>query len=192
MDAAPPHLDGSEEVGRRQAGLGLVSLLVTLGILGLLALIAVKAIPSTPSATGGTSSDTGASLIHHAGDTVAQANVMAAVSVVAAAAITDGGYGGVQAASLTGSSPGVVFTTGPSTNASHISLASGAGPPGGVTLAVRSTSGTCWLVWTSSATSWYGAETGHACVAPALGSPPGPGVAANGGIDWQSGGFPTT
>jgi hypothetical protein len=179
---------------RGQAGFGLVSLIVTLGILGLLAVIAVKAIPSSPSATGGTggtTSDSGASLIHHAGDTVAQANLTAAVSVVAQAAITAGGYGNVGAASLTGSSPGVVFTTGPSTNASHISVAAAGGSSGGVTLAVRSTSGTCWFVWTSSSANWYGVQTGHACAAPALGSPPGPGAAANGGIDWQTGGFPT-
>jgi hypothetical protein len=181
-----------DAVSRDQAGFGLVSLIVSLGVLGLLALLAVEVIPSNPATTGGTASRTGASLLPHAGDTVAQANLMSAVSVVAEAAITGEGYGSVQAASLAGSSPGVVFTTGPSTNAAHISVAAAAGPPGGVTLAVRSTSGTCWYLWMSSVATSYGADVGHPCVAPALGSPPAPSAPSGGAIDWQSVGFPST
>jgi hypothetical protein len=63
---------------------------------------------------------------------------------------------------------------------------------GSVTLANRSTAGTCWLVWKSGGSAtWYGAQTDQpSCTAPALASPPSPGPVSSSSIGWQENSFP--
>ncbi len=63
---------------------------------------------------------------------------------------------------------------------------------GSVTLADRSTGGTCWLVWSSAGTTaWYGAQTDQpSCTAPALASAPVTGPVSSTSIGWQQGSFP--
>jgi hypothetical protein len=72
----------------------------------------------------------------------------------------------------------------------------GGGDAGGgsITLADRSTSGTCWLVWRSAGGgTWYGAQTGQAsCTAPALASTPSPSPVSSSTIGWQMNSFPTS
>ena len=120
------------------------------------------------------------SLIPQAGDTEAQDNLRSALSAVAEAAITAGGYGSVDVSSLAVQARGDPFTAGPSISASQMSVAAAGGTNEGVTLAVHSASGTCWFVWTSSAATWYGVEASRAsCAAPALGSAPVAGAAGN-------------
>ena len=73
--------------------------------------------------------------------------------------------------------------------------AAGAGTSAGsgtVTLADRSTDGTCWLVWKGAGGStWYGAETGlESCTAPAISSTPSPGPVSSSSIGWKQGAFP--
>ena len=70
----------------------------------------------------------------------------------------------------------------------------GSGETGSITLADRSTGGTCWLVWKAAGGSeWYGAETGLAsCTAPAISSTPTPGPVSSSSIGWQQGTFPST
>ena len=86
---------------------------------------------------------------------------------------------------------GTTFTTGPSTSASQISVAAAGGTVGGLTMAVRSPSGTCWFVWRSNSATWYGAEAARSsCGAPALTTAPAGGGTGAGAIGWQSGGFP--
>ena len=64
---------------------------------------------------------------------------------------------------------------------------------GTVTLAARSSDGTCWLVWKGDGTAtWYGAQTGlGSCTAPALTSAPSAGAVTSSRIGWQQGSFPT-
>ena len=64
---------------------------------------------------------------------------------------------------------------------------------GTVTLAARSSDGTCWLVWKGDGTAtWYGAQTGlGSCTAPALTSAPDAGAVTSSSIGWQQGSFPT-
>jgi hypothetical protein len=79
----------------------------------------------------------------------------------------------------------------------------GVGAPGGsgggvgsasgtVTLAARSSNGTCWLVWKGEGSAtWFGAQSGQSrCTAPALVSVPSPGPVTSSAIGWQQGGFP--
>jgi hypothetical protein len=106
---------------------------------------------------------------------------------------------------LTGSSGGVGSGAGAPSGGTYglggaVGAATGAagGPNGGgadsgtVTLASRSTSGTCWLAWKAAGSvTWYGAQT-HlpSCAAPALASAPTPGPVTSSSIGWQQGSFP--
>lgn len=120
-----------------------------------------------------------------------------------AAAIQSGGYGSLSPSELSASEPSVTFVAGPSSNASTVSVALGpsqpgpstggpGGPGGSITLADRSSDGTCWLIWKGGvAGTWYGAQTGlSSCTAPALTTAPSPGPVSPATIGWQQGGFP--
>jgi hypothetical protein len=67
----------------------------------------------------------------------------------------------------------------------------GSGNGGAITLADRSTDGTCWLIWRSAGGTWYGAQTKQAsCTAPPLASAPPAGAVTSATIGWQQGSFP--
>jgi hypothetical protein len=152
----------------------------------------------------------------------AQQNLATGLTSVETAAASAGGYGSIDAASLTASDPAISFVTGASSNADTISVAVGGGDGGGtgaatggigaaigaatatatatgagqggeVTLADRSSNGTCWLVWKSGAgPAWYGAQTNlPSCTAPALTSTPTASPVSSSSIGWQEGSFPT-
>ncbi len=101
---------------------------------------------------------------------------------------------------VTGGSPGSPAGAGVPGGAvgAAINGAGGGGESGGstgsgtVTLAARSSDGTCWLVWKGDGTAtWYGAQTGlGSCTAPALASPPNAGAVTSSTIGWQQGSFP--
>ena len=101
-------------------------------------------------------------------------------------------YGSLDVATLGASNPSVTFVSGPSTNASTVSVAIVTDGSGAITLADRSSDGTCWLVWRSPASpAWYGAQTGLAsCTAPALASAPTPGPVSSSAVGWQQASFP--
>lgn len=108
---------------------------------------------------------------------------------------SDAGSGqgsGVDIAQLHAADPSLTFVNGPTTVPSTVSVSSGTGPAGSVTLATRSSDGVCWVVWHApTAQTWYGAQTGLAsCTAPALAAAPSPGPVTSGAIGWQTGGFP--
>jgi hypothetical protein len=67
------------------------------------------------------------------------------------------------------------------------------GASGSVTLAARSSNGTCWLVWRGAGSAtWFGAQTGQpSCTAPALSSAPEAGPVSSSSIGWQPGTFPS-
>jgi hypothetical protein len=198
-------IDAGDRADGDQRGFGLIGLIATIAILGLLAVIAVKSIPTGPAgapggavaglppATNGRGTGTGVvpGLVPQAGDTAAQGNLRSALSAVDQAAVRAGGFGTVNMSSLLAQSSGVPLTAHGSTSAAQISVAAAGGAGGGLTLAVRSASGSCWYVWTSGAATWYGVEPDRArCNAPALAIAPVAGVAGTGAIDWQSGAFP--
>jgi hypothetical protein len=173
-------------------------------VLGLLATAVLTAIllGTTLGSNGSTGSDSGGSGVSNAPG-VAEATSMQAqqtlsigLTAVMSSAATAGGYGSLQPSTLSASNPSITFVSGPSTNANTISMAvvAGDGTAGGgsVTLAVRSTGGTCWLVWKSSASdNWYGAQTGQpSCTAPALASVPTAGPVSASSIGWQEGSYP--
>ncbi len=101
---------------------------------------------------------------------------------------SDGGGGGVGGAS--GTAGGIGGIDGGAVSGDGVGGVSGTG--GSVTLADRSTGGTCWLVWKSAGSAtWYGAQTDQpSCTAPALASGPGAGPVSSTAIGWQEGSFP--
>jgi len=124
----------------------------------------------------------------------AQQALSTGLSSAAAAAADSGGLGSLDPSTLSASNPSIAFVSGPSASASTVSVTVAADGAGGeaLTLADRSSNGTCWLVWRSAAgVTWYGAQTGLAsCAAPAIGSPPPPGPVSSSSIGWQQGAFP--
>lgn len=193
--------------GRDGAGFGLVGLVGTLLVLGALVAIAVASVntlsggqsPSTDlptsSAASGGGSGGGSGLggeVGIAADLAAQQNLQAAVTAAQQVAITSGnssaGLSTLQAAER-----GLRFVSGPSSDEETVSVAESAGVGGGgsVTLAVRSTSGTCWYAWVGAGTSWFGAEPdSKSCVAEPLSTAPSAGSPAPGVVGWRQGGFP--
>jgi hypothetical protein len=174
-------------------------------VLGLLATAVLTAIllSTTLGSNGSTGSASGISGVSKAPGvdeaTSIQAQQMLAtgLTTVVSTAAGAGGYGSLQPSTLSASDPSITFVAGPSTNATTISMAvvagDGSGAGGSVTLAVRSTGGTCWLAWKSSGSgTWYGAQTGQpSCTAPALASVPTAGPVSASTIGWQEGSYPS-
>ena len=185
-----------------QSGIGLVSVLGSLLVLGVVAAFALSALISDNHALSVISPKTGASpnsqasarpnlVIDRSADEVAQSNLDAALDAADARSIQVGGYGAIAVQSLSKILPASALTTGPSTTASAISVASAGGVTGGVTFAARSLSGLCWLVWRSNSSTLFGIRRDHAaCTALPLTNPPALGL--HEGVTWQSSGFPST
>ncbi len=199
--------------GEPDAGFSMIatalSMLATALLVALLLGTTLDSGNSTTSSTG----VAGAPGVAEADDYVAQQALTTALSS-SGAAVASAGVGGT--AGLSAADPSVSFTTGPSTNASTISVAQstagstgdqgipgiadsgvagatgGNGGAGSISLADRSADGTCWVVWRSSGSAtFYGAETGQSnCTAPVLSSAPGVGPVSSSAIGWQQGSFP--
>lgn len=109
-----------------------------------------------------------------------------------------GSSGGASGAGVPGSVPsggssGVGGAVGAAIGGADAAGASGGGADSSsVTLASRSTSGTCWLAWKAAGSAtWYGAQTHlSSCAAPALSSAPTPGPVTSSSIGWKQGSFP--
>ena len=186
---------------RGERGLGLVGLLVSLAVLGMLAGVSLLALggggagpavtlPGEGNGAGGSAVSSGSGgAVALAADEAAQANLRAALDALAQTAAVNG-YGSVTVSDLEGTMRGVTFVSGPSTAASVLSLTTDPAA-GAVSMAALAASGTCWLTWTTAATTSFGAEPKAAtCVAPALAEPPAAGSPAPGHIGWQAGSFP--
>jgi hypothetical protein len=109
-------------------------------------------------------------------------------------ALTDTSDGASSGAGVpNGGTYGLGGAAGAATGAAGATGANGGGTDSGtVTLASRSTSGTCWLAWKAAGSAtWYGAQT-HlpSCSAPALASAPTPGPLTSTSIGWQQGSYP--
>ena len=155
--------------------------------------------------SGGTSSSRVANApgVAEADNVQAQQALSTGLTAADAAAVQAGGYVSLSPGELSASEPSVTFVAGPSSNASTVSMAVGQTQPGSssgvpgnsggsITLADRSSDGTCWLIWKGGgAGTWYGAQTGlSGCTAPTLATAPGPGPVSSATIGWQQGGFP--
>ncbi len=172
--------------GRDDAGVTMVASMVGLVAAALVVALLVGASLGKGSAsTGGPAGGPG---VARADAAQAQQTLSTALEAVATAASGGGSLASVDTATLSAAEPALTFVSGPSTGPSTVSVASTPGGSGNVTLADRSTDGTCWLVWEASdAPVYYGAEPDQAaCDAPALAAPPTPSA----GIDWQQSSFP--
>jgi hypothetical protein len=185
---------------RGEAGFSMIAT-----VLGLLATAVLTAIllSTTLGSNGSTGSASGGSGVSNAPGVAeatsiqAQQTLSTGLTTVVSTAASAGGYGSLQPSTLSASNPSITFVSGPSTNANTISMAVVAGDEsaggGSVTLAVRSTGGTCWLAWKSSGSgTWYGAQTGQpSCTAPALASVPTAGPVSASSIGWSEGRYPS-
>ena len=176
-----------------QCGFGLVSIVISLGLVAILSVVALKSFAGT---TGSTSAQGLHASVDQADDVAAQSALSTAVQNVRDGAISNGGISASELGQY-----GV--TTGASTSASQVSGAvapAGAGGGGGgavgyrsVTLAAQATSGTCWYVWFSSASTWFGVQPDDTtCEASPLPEAPTPARPSPTTIGWQQGSFPVT
>lgn len=178
------------------------------------ALLVALLLGATLNSGGSTTSSTGAANapgVAGANDYLAQQALTTALSSNSAA-VAGAGVGGT--AGLSAADPSVSFTSGPSTDASTVSVAqstaaatgdpglagitgsavgAGSGTGGSISLADRSADGTCWVVWTApGSATFYGARTGQSsCTAPVLPSAPAIGPVSSAAIGWQQGSFPS-
>lgn len=171
-----------------EAGFGLLSIVISLLIVVLLSFAALKAFGGT-SSTGPGSQALGPD-VARAYDVQAQSTLSNTMQNVRANAVANGGLSGLSLAQF-----GV--TTGPSSSPADVSgaVAGGAADDplgsGNITLAVDSKSGTCWYVWLSASTTWFGVQPdATSCVAQPTVGAPAPGPSSPGTIGWQQGSFP--
>jgi hypothetical protein len=183
-----------------EAGFSMIATVLALLATAVLTAILLGTTLGANGSTGSPSSGSGISNapgVAEATSLQAQQTLSTGLTTVMSMVASAGGYGSLQPSTLSASDPSITFLSGPSTNATTISLAVvggvGNGGGGSVTLAVRSTGGTCWLAWKSSGSdTWYGAQTGQSsCTAPALASVPTAGPVSASSIGWQEGSYPT-
>lgn len=125
-------------------------------------------------------------------DTVSMA-VVSGVESQAGSSVGSSSGGGAGATSGIGGYAGsIAAATGAASAASGGTSQVGSGASGAITLADRSTDGTCWLVWRAAGGgTWYGAQTRQpTCTAPGIASTPSPGPVTSTTIGWQQGSFP--
>ena len=172
----------------RQADDRGVSLVVVAGSLLVVALLVLVALKATGTGGAGSATRTPTQAAGAADAAVAQQNLQTGLTSVEQ---TDaGGQGTADPSNLQASNPSISFTSGPSTGPGTVSVASTDGSA--VTLAARSSDGTCWVVWWApTGGTWFGAQPGQAsCTAPALATAPTAGPATSSTIGWQQGGYP--
>jgi hypothetical protein len=154
-------------------------------------LVALLLSTTLHSSDNSTTSITNAPGVAEADGLQAQQALSTGLTAAETAAAGSGGFGQVTAAMLTAANPSTTFTSGPSTSAAMVSVATSTDS---ITLADRASDGTCWLVWNSSTGgTWFGAQTGlPSCTAPVLASAPVASPVSSSSIGWQEGSFPTT
>jgi hypothetical protein len=211
MDAGMGQADGSRGLvaqpalagpGRPTGDAGFTTVTTALSLVASALLVALLLGTALHSGTTSSTQLSGAPGVGQADSLQAQQSLSAALTAADTSALQSGSYATLSAAALSASEPSVTFVTGPSSSATTVSVAvgsglpgasGGGGPAGSVTLANRSSNGTCWLVWKGGrAGTWYGAQTGlSTCVAPVLTAAPSPGAASSASVGWQQGGFPS-
>jgi len=188
---------GSPERTADEGGFSMIVTMLSLVAVALLtALLLGSTFGSGSNPSGSTASGAaGNPEIAMADSVEAQQSLSTGLHAAQDASAAAGGFSSVDAATLSAGEPSVTFVSGPSTGPNTVSVATGSTSDGtgSVTLADRSSDGTCWVVWTSSSATWYGAQTGQSsCTAPAFSGTPSPGPVSASAIGWQEGSFPTS
>jgi hypothetical protein len=157
----------------------LVVVLIVIGSLGAILFTVYDSGGSGGSGDTGLNDAPGVGL---ANNTAAQQSLRS-VQQVAASAGGATGFGSISAATLSAGASGATVTSGASTSAQEVSVASsGVGGTGSLTLAAYAPSGTCWYVWMTTGTTLYGSQSGQtSCQAQPMAVAP---------TGWSSGGFP--
>jgi hypothetical protein len=170
-------------------GFSTVVIVISLLVTAVLSALVLGATLNSNSGANSSTSVTNAPGVALATDVQAKQTLSQALSAATSAASAQGGYGSLDASALSAAEPSITFVDGPSSSPTTVSVAGGSG---GLALATRSTSGTCWLVFSDgSGTTWYGAQTGlSSCAAPSLSGAPTPGPVSSSSIGWQQGSFP--
>ncbi len=186
---------GSSERTADEGGFSMIATMLGLVAVALLtALLLGSTFGSGSTPSGSAASGTAGNPEVAMADAVrAQQSLSTGLHAAEDASAAAGGFASINAGTLSAAEPSVTFASGPSTGPTTVSVATGATPDGtgSVTLADRSSDGTCWVVWSSSSSTWYGAETGQSsCTAPAFSEPPSPGPVTGSAIGWQAGSFP--
>jgi hypothetical protein len=171
-----------------ESGFGMVGVALSLLVVALLSVGAAAAFGGGTNSTAPGGSSALGSDVRSAYDTQAQSNLSSTMQDVRGAVVANGGASGLDLGQFgvsTDSSSGPGSVSGAVADTSDGS--------GAVTLATSSKSGTCWFIWFSGSSTFYGAEPdATSCTAPALAAAPTPGSPAPGGIGWQAGSFPAT
>jgi len=166
-----------------EAGLGLVTISVSLLIVAVMVVVGMK---SLAGGSAGSSGQSFRSDISNAYAVQAQSNLSNAMEHIQDVAVSSGGFSGLDLTQF-----GV--DTGPSAAAGQVSGAVSPGDgSGSVTLAARAAPNTCWYVWSSTSATWYGFEPdAPSCAAQPMAQPPTAGAPSPGTIGWQQGAFPS-
>jgi len=185
--ASGPGAWGTDGARGTDAGLSMLVTVISLLVSALLVLVVLKATVTSGSGTG----TAAAPSPQVAAADAAEAQQNLANGLTTARAAAGGGLGTIDPAALQAADPSLTFTSAPSTAPGTLSVDSS--PGGAVTLAARSTDGTCWDVWESATGgTWYGAQTGQAsCPAADPSTTPPPGPLSSYAVGWQQGSFPT-
>jgi hypothetical protein len=194
------HLQHQDQDQATAGSAGFSMIATVLSLLATALLVAILLSTTLHSGSNSNASISNAPGVAEADGLQAQQALSTGLSAASTAAAGAGGYGAVTTSELSGSEPSVAFVSGPSSNSSTISVAVSpgqiqgvtGGPSGSITMADRSTDGTCWLVWKSTEATWYGAQTGlSSCSAPAIAAAPPPGSVSSSSIGWTQGTFPS-
>jgi hypothetical protein len=173
---------------------GLSMIATVLSLVATALLVALLLGNSLHSGSGSKPGVANAPGVGQANELQAQQALSTGLTSAATASVAAGGFGFLDISTLTAADPSMSFVSGPSANASTVSVAvaNDASGGGSIAMADRSSDGICWLVWTAAGgTTWYGAQTGLAsCAAPAITTAPVPGPVSSSAIGWQTGSFP--
>jgi type II secretory pathway pseudopilin PulG len=184
------HLERAQQ-DAGDSGFSMIATLLSLVAVALLTALLLGSTFHSGSASSGTAQNQEVAL---ADSIQAQQSLSTGLHAATDAAAASGDFASVDAATLAAAEPSVTFVSGPSTGPTTVSVATGSTSDGtgDVTLADRSSDGTCWVVWSSpSSPTWYGAQTGQgSCTAPVLSASPVASPVSGSTIGWQQGAFP--
>ena len=200
---------------RNDAGFSMLLTVISLLITAVLILFALTTM--FKSSGNGSTKLTNEPGVGMADDLAAQQALQTSLTAADAVAAASGGYGSVTSSALSASNPSITYVDAPgsSSSSSTVSVASssaspsgggaggvaglgdgsdqGGGGSGSVTLAVRASTGNCWLAWKGAGgVTWFGEQTGlTSCHAVTLGSAPTAGAVSSSAIGWRQGAFPS-
>jgi hypothetical protein len=181
-------VDRRDSWRRTEAGFTMVATMASLVIAAaLVALVLTSTLSSHGKAQTGTANAPGVGLA----DSLQAQQALSTSLTAATTAVSGGGdYSTITTDVLSASNPSITYVNGPSSSSSVVSVATSSATAS-VTLVVRSAGGTCWVAWTGTGGTWYGAQTNQSsCTAPSLDVAPVASPVSATAIGWQRNGFP--